>query len=321
MGVSLRPADGGEYYWRIKPRDHTAGQPPSGGVMPSYADGSVLSTNDAQFIAKALKDSCRIDGRGLLDFRPIEYKFAEDDTGAEVAVGQTRVATVITAELVAPFGDRGNEGRVNYNVQLSPLAFPDPSQSGDLALVLTTFLEKVFRESGSVDQEALCVIAGRKVWSLRVDVQILQADGNVGDAAVLSTLAALLAFRRPAVTVGGNDGSQILVHSPAERETVALSIHHMPLSISFAFYEAGALYIIDPGRKEEVAQCGCLTVVVNAHGEVCAVSKPQGHPLTVASVSKCARVAASVAEGLTTQLRQAVAANVEARVASRVLRH
>jgi hypothetical protein len=59
-----------------------------------------------------------------------EPQFAEDDTGAEVAVGQTRVATVITAELVAPFGDRGNEGRVNYNVQLSPLAFPDPTQSG-----------------------------------------------------------------------------------------------------------------------------------------------------------------------------------------------
>lgn len=45
-----------------------------------------------------------------------------------------------------------------------------------------------------------------QVWSLRVDVHILQADGNVSDAAVLCVLAALLAFRRPAVTVGGSDG-------------------------------------------------------------------------------------------------------------------
>lgn len=58
------------------------------------------------------------------------WQFAEDDSGAEVAVGHTCVATAIDADLVLPFGDRGNEGRVVYNVQLSPLAFPEGSTSG-----------------------------------------------------------------------------------------------------------------------------------------------------------------------------------------------
>lgn len=286
-------------------------------------DRSILSTNDAEFISKALKEGYRIDGRQLLDFRPIQYKFAEDDTGAEVALGQTRVATAIAADLVAPFGDRGNEGRVNYNVQLSPLAFPalDGAHGGELAQAVTALLEKVFRESGAVDQESLCVIAGRKVWALRVDVHIIQADGNVGDAAVLCALAALLAFRRPAVTVGGADGSQVIVHSPDERESVALSIHHLPFSVSFAFFEAGTLQVVDPGCKEEAAQCGRLTVVVNAHGDVCAVNKSNGHPLSTTSVLSCARIATAVAQSLTTDLRQAVAANVEARVSRRVRRH
>lgn len=46
-------------------------------------------------------------------------------------MGHTRVATAIAADLVAPFGDRGNEGRVVYSVHLSPLAFPEGGSSGE----------------------------------------------------------------------------------------------------------------------------------------------------------------------------------------------
>lgn len=51
----------------------------------------------------------------------------------------------------------------------------------------------------------VCCIAAQ-VWFLRVDIHVLDADGNLADAAVLSALAALLSFRRPDVTVGGADG-------------------------------------------------------------------------------------------------------------------
>jgi exosome complex RNA-binding protein Rrp42 (RNase PH superfamily) len=44
------------------------------------------------------------------------------------------------------------------------------------------------------------------VWYLRVDIHVLDADGNLTDAVVLSALAALLSFRRPDVSVGGADG-------------------------------------------------------------------------------------------------------------------
>ena len=75
-----------------------------------------------------------------------------------------------------------------------------------------------------------------KVWAVRVDLHVLDHDGNLVDACALSALAALLAFRRPAVEVGGADGQQVLVHSPADREPAALSIHHLPLAVTFALY-------------------------------------------------------------------------------------
>ena len=42
--------------------------------------------------------------------------------------------------------------------------------------------------------------------------------------------------------------------------------------------------VLDPGHKEEAAQSGRLTVVVNAHKEICAVQKLDGVPLTSSMV-------------------------------------
>ena len=60
----------------------------------------------------------------LVSERLCFLQFATNDSGAEVLLGRTRVLTAISAELVPPFADRGNEGRVQYNVEFSPMASP-----------------------------------------------------------------------------------------------------------------------------------------------------------------------------------------------------
>lgn len=79
-----------------------------------------------------------------------------------------------------------------------------------------------------------------QVWALRVDVHILDHHGNLADAASLSALAALLAFRRPEATLEAGDsgeGQQVVVHPPEVREPLPLSIHHTPLCITFASFQ------------------------------------------------------------------------------------
>jgi exosome complex component RRP45 len=53
-------------------------------------------------------------------------------------------------------------------------------------------IDRSIRESRAIDVEALCILVGRKVWSIRVDIHVLDDVGNVIDAAVLATV------RRPA---------------------------------------------------------------------------------------------------------------------------
>ena len=100
------------------------------------------------------------------------------------------------------------------------------------------------------------------MWSLRVDVHILDHNGNLADAASLSALAALLAFRRPEVTleaggggVGVGEGQRVVVHPPDVREPLPLSIHHIPLAVTFASFQVSISHATLAGFKPCCLPC------------------------------------------------------------------
>lgn len=87
---------------------------------------------------------------------------------------------------------------------------------------MARLLEKALRRSEAVDREALCIVAGQKVrsiiyptlgrtdarwqvWSIRVDMHFLDDEGNMLDCASIAAMAALRHFRRPDVTVLGEE--------------------------------------------------------------------------------------------------------------------
>lgn len=47
-------------------------------------------------------------------------------------------------------------------------------------------MERGLRESRAIDTEALCIVAGEKVWSIRLDLHILDDDGNLIDGLLLT---------------------------------------------------------------------------------------------------------------------------------------
>ena len=60
-------------------------------------------------------------------------------------------------------------------------------------------LERSLRKSQAVDVETLCVVAGKRVWSVRCDVTVVDHRGNLADSVNLAALAALRHLRLPAV--------------------------------------------------------------------------------------------------------------------------
>ena len=246
----------------------------------------------------------RGDGRGVSELRAIAIGLrrgmrADDaEAHAEVRWGATRVVVVVSAEIVRPFPDRPIEGVIAVGVELSPMAvdgFSASARASPFAVELRATLESVLRDGRVVDTEALCIVPGEKVWSLRIDVHVLDDDGNVSDAAVLAALAALKHFRRPHISFEGHGASTaVKVHTFDERTPVPLSIHHVPYSVSFALFDLPALkkagqrasggsdgdatagvvtLALDPTALEQSIMDGRLSFVLNAHREVVAVHK------------------------------------------------
>ncbi|GJP86246.1 hypothetical protein CLOP_g16291 [Closterium sp. NIES-67] len=259
---------------------------------------AVVSANECDFILAAVREEQRVDGRKPFDYRSWDVSFGRDEGTAEVQLGNTRVLASVSAALTLPFPDRPNEGSLAVFTELAPMADPRfvPGRPGEEAIELGRIIDRGLRESHAVDTESLCVVAGRAAWALRLDVRVMDNDGNLVDACCLAAVAALLAFRRPEVTVGGDDGMQVVVHPTHERDPVPLTVHNLPLAVTFAFFNDGNDVVMDPSFKEEAAQAGRCTVLVNAVGDVCSVQKGSGVGVSLNQLMRCSRVAASVAQ-------------------------
>ena len=63
---------------------------------------------------------------------------------------------------------------------------------------------------------------------------------------------------------------------------------------------------MDPTFLEEQVHDGDMTVVVNAHRELCTISKAGGAPLSVDQIMQCAEVASVKAAEVTELIRNAI---------------
>lgn len=66
-----------------------------------------------------------------------------------------------------------------------------------------------------MDREALCIVAGEKVWHLRLTLHFLSDSGNLLDCASLAAMTALRHFRKPEVEVSGEDIIVVSTYSPS----------------------------------------------------------------------------------------------------------
>ncbi|KAF6166150.1 hypothetical protein GIB67_023860 [Kingdonia uniflora] len=176
-------------------------------------------------------------------------------------------------------------------------------------------------ESRAVDTESLCVLAGKLVWSIRVDLHILDNGGNLVDAANIAALAALLTFRRPECTLGGEDGQEVLVHPPEAREPLSLIIHHLPIAVTFAFFGNENVVVIDPSYSEEAVMGGRMTATLNANGDVCAIQKGGGDGVIQSVIMQCLRIASVKAADITSKIKDAVEAYNTERTLRKIKRH
>ncbi|KAF2291856.1 hypothetical protein GH714_035865 [Hevea brasiliensis] len=211
-----------------------------------------MTVNEKKFIETALASDMRVDGRNPL----------EEDGSSEVQLGQTHVMGFVTSQLVQPYRDRPNEGSLSIFTEFSPMADPsfEPGRPGESAVELGRIIDRGLR--------------------------------NLVDAANIAALAALLTFQRPECTLGGEDGQQVIVHPPEVKEPLPLIVHHLPIAVTFAFFNS----------EHTMWKAG-------------------GEGVTQSDIMRCLRLASRNAESITKKIKDAVEAYSTERALRKIKRH
>lgn len=205
----------------------------------------------------------RLDGRGFEEIREIKIKTGIIDKAegsARVELGETKIIAGVKIQPGIPFPDTPDKGVIITSLELIPLASPE-FESGpprEDAIELSRVVDRGIRESGAIDLNKLCVTEGEKVWMVFIDVHVLDASGNIMDAAALGSIAALLTAKIPGERYG-------------EGEDVPLPIRNIPISVTAVDIAGGIVF--DPSLEEErVANCK-LTVITNQDGAISGMQK------------------------------------------------
>ncbi|XP_063948729.1 exosome complex component RRP45A isoform X2 [Daucus carota subsp. sativus] len=282
-----------------------------------------MSVNEKKFIESSLLSDLRADGRRPFDYRRLTIKFGREDGSSEVQLGNTHVMAFVTSQLVQPYRDRPNEGTLSFYTEFSPMADPsfEAGRPGEFAVELGRIIDRGLRESKAVDTESLCVISGKLVWAIRIDVHILDNGGNLVDAANIAALAALSTFRRPECTLGGEDGQELIVHPPEVRDPIPLIIHHLPVAVTFGFIGKESIMVIDPTHLEEAVMGGRMTVTLNTNGDVCAIQKAGGDGILQSVIMQCLRIASVKAGDISSKIKNAVESFNTERALRKIKRH
>ncbi|EDO16362.1 hypothetical protein Kpol_1051p10 [Vanderwaltozyma polyspora DSM 70294] len=270
-----------------------------------------ISTSEQKFLLEALRQNQRLDGREFDQFRDVEIDFGKEFGDATVTMGNTKVQCRVSCSIAQPYEDRPFEGLFFISTESSPMAgpqFENGNNTGEDEVLCARIIEKAVRRSGALDIEGLCIVAGSKCWAIRADVHFLNCDGGFIDASCIAVMAALMHFRKPDISVFGE---QVTVHPVDEREPVPLGILHIPICVTFSFFNPedteenikgesnSEITIIDASLKEELLRDGVLTVTLNKNREVVQVSKAGGLPMDALSLMQCCHKAFGITEQIT----------------------
>ena len=232
-------------------------------------------------ILKLFESETRLDGRKLIDYRPVKVEVDITNTAegsSRVKIGATDVMVGVKVEVMEPYPDTPNEGSIMVGAELLPLSSPnfEAGPPSVQAVELARIVDRGIRESKSLDFKKLCIKEGEKIWMIIVDIISINDAGNLPDASALAAITALKNMKFPEYKDDKIDYKK--------KTSKGLDLKDLPLSVTVI--KIGNKFIVDPDSDEEKAIDARLTVASLSDGTLCAMQKGGDYPLTVEDISK-----------------------------------
>jgi len=255
---------------------------------------SIVSRVKQKRIAQLLAKGKRIDGRSLTDYREIQIEtglIERAEGSARVRLGKTEVLVGTKVEIGEPYSDTPNEGVLAVNAELVPLASPtfEPGPPDENAIELARVVDRGIRESKAIALEELCLIPGKKVFIVFVDIYVLNHDGNLIDASALASLAALMNTKIFNYEI---ENGEVKIKSGYKQ----LPIKNYPIAVTFA--KINNQLVVDPWLEEENVMDARLTITFEKDGKICAMQKGGSGRFTTKQILEAVKIASEKAKEL-----------------------
>lgn len=233
----------------------------------------IVGVLEKNYLANVLEKGVRVDERGFWERRPVQIipnVINKAEGSAMVKWGETVVLAGVKTQLGTPFPDTPNQGVITVNAEISPISSPshESGPPGPQAIELARVVDRGIRESKIIpmNDPKLCVIPGKKVWILFVDVYILDDGGNLIDASALAAMAALLNTRL----------KKVVIHEDLEdvellEETEPLPTNGVVTSLTFAKFKDKILY--DTNLLEDRGKDARFSLAITDKGVICSMQK------------------------------------------------
>ncbi|MAG19924.1 RNA-binding protein [archaeon] len=249
-----------------------------------------------EYIVGLLEKNERIDGRKLDSYRKItvENGVSKNAEGsARVKIGDTEVIAGVKMDVGEPYFDSQDKGVLIMGAELSPLSSEDfePGPPSTQAVELARVVDRGIRESNSIDMKKLCIKKKEKVWMVFIDIYIVNADGNLLDAAALASIAALKNAKFPEY----DEKNERVKYGELSKKSLPLD----KLPIACTLYKIGNKIVADVSNEEEKIVDARLTVTMTEEG-IHGMQKGGDKTLSIKEIDEMVKIA----EARTKELRE-----------------
>jgi exosome complex component RRP42 len=233
----------------------------------------ILSSLERRYLLDLLEKGQRMDSREFWEGQKVQIipnVIKKAEGSAMVKWGDTVVLAGVKAQLGSPFPDTPNYGVITVNLELSPISSPshESGPPGPEAIEIARVVDRGIRESKVIpmDDPKLCIIPGKTVWIIFLDVYILDDGGNLIDASALAAMAALANARLQKVSIDEETEEVTLLE-----ETEPLPLNGCVASSTFVKVNETIMY--DPNLIEDRGKAARFSVAITDTGLICSMQK------------------------------------------------
>ena len=266
-------------------------------MKKNYVVETIRKTEMTEVLAKGK----RLNGRALDEHRPLKIQtgvIQKANGSALVTLGNTEVIAGVKIATGTPFPDTPDKGLLVVNAEILPLssAYAEAGPPSEDAIELARVVDRGVRESEMVDMTKLCLIPGKTVISVFVDVNIMNVDGNLFDATSYAVVSALRTAKMKKYKVKDDKVEDT-------GDTIPVPVERIPVSVTMA--RIGDSLIVDPDSEEEGAMDMRITITTDDDGNVCASQKGEASTITPAQVLQAADTSIKLGKEIRKQIKDA----------------